>query len=115
VGRVFAGIVAVIGAAALTLGAMVVLVQSTILFVSIQNLPLRIFAIIGDVLLGTVLLVGCIYLATHLAVRIMGVGRAEFPPLPDQMHQDDPLASVQPPDSAVLLTRSTSRVQSKKI
>jgi hypothetical protein len=33
-------------------------------------------------LLGTILLLGCIYLATRLAVLVMGVGQAPFPPLP---------------------------------
>jgi hypothetical protein len=81
--------IAVIGAAVLTLATMIALVQGTILAVSIANLPLRILAVTADVVFGTVLLLGCIYLATHLAVRILGVGQAEFPPLPEDRDQAD--------------------------
>jgi hypothetical protein len=88
-GKILACVIAVIGAAALTLATMIALVQGTILAVSIANLPLRILAVAADVLLGTVLLVGCIYLATHLAVRILGVGQADFPPLPEDTSQTD--------------------------
>ena len=82
-GKVLACVVAVIGAAALTLGTLIALVQGTILAVSIDSLLLRILAVAADVVLGTLLLVGCIYLATHLAVLILGVGNADFPPLPE--------------------------------
>jgi hypothetical protein len=37
-----------------------------------------------------VLLLGCIYLATRLAVLILGVGQAEFPPLPQDTNQTEP-------------------------
>jgi hypothetical protein len=72
---------------------MIALVEGTIMAVSIDDLPLRIFAVLADLVLGTLLLVGCIYLATHLAVRIVGVGNAEFPPLADA------LPPPHPPDS----------------
>jgi hypothetical protein len=81
--KIFACVTAVAGAAALTLAAMIALVRGTILAVSIGDPSLRILAVSADVVLGTILLVGCIYLATHLAVRILGVGNAEFPPLPN--------------------------------
>jgi hypothetical protein len=87
--KFFSYVIAVIGAAVLTLATMVALVQGTILAVSVANLPLRILAVVADVLFGTVLLLGCIYLATHLAVRILGVGQAEFPPLPEDTDQAD--------------------------
>jgi hypothetical protein len=80
--RILASITAVLGAAALTLASMIALVLGTIRAVSIDDIPLRILAVAADLVLGTVLLLGCIYLATHLAVRIVGVGHAEFPPLP---------------------------------
>jgi len=86
-GKIFAGVAAVIGSAVLTLATMVTLVQSSILAVSISNLALRIAAVAADIFLGTILLVGCIYFATHLAVRILGVGNADFPPLPDDTGQ----------------------------
>jgi hypothetical protein len=79
--KFFSYAIAVIGAAVLTLATMIALVQGTILAVSVANLPLRVLAVAADVLFGTVLLLGCIYLATHLAVRILGVGDAEYPPL----------------------------------
>jgi hypothetical protein len=85
----FAGVTAVVGAALLTLATMIALVQGSILAVSIANLPFRILAVAADIILGTVLLVGCIYLATHLAVRILGVGHADFPPLPEDTNQTD--------------------------
>jgi len=80
--RILASVTAVLGAAALTLACMIALVQGTIKAVSIDSIPLRVLAVSADLILGTVLLLGCIYLATHLAVRIVGVGQAEFPPLP---------------------------------
>jgi hypothetical protein len=87
--KILACVTAVIGAAVLTLATMIALVQGSILAVSIGNLSLRILAVVADVILGTVLLVGCIYLATHLAVRILGVGHADFPPLPEDTNQTD--------------------------
>ena len=53
------------------------------------KLPLRVLAVAADLVFGTVLLLGCIYLATHLAVRIVGVGQAEFPPLPVDEYSSD--------------------------
>jgi hypothetical protein len=80
--KVLASVMAVLGAAGLTLVCVVALVLGTIQAVSIEQLPLRIVALAADLVLGMILLPGCIYLATHLAVRIVGVGRAEFPALP---------------------------------
>jgi hypothetical protein len=68
---------------------MIALVRGTIFAVSIANLPIRVLAVFADILLGTALLVGCIYLATHLAVRILGVGQADFPPLPEDSSRTD--------------------------
>ena len=82
--RIFASITAVAGAASLTLATMLALVKGTILVVSIGDPRWRIVAACLDIVLGTVLLVACIYLATHLAVRILGVGNAAFPPPPNQ-------------------------------
>jgi hypothetical protein len=80
--RILASVTAVLGAAALTLACMIALVQGTIRAVNIDRIPLRFLAVSADLVLGTLLLLGCIYLATHLAVRIVGVGNAEFPALP---------------------------------
>jgi len=91
-GKILLGVMAVACAAALSLATMLALVQGTIMAVSLADLPLRILAVAVDIVIGTVLLVGCIYLATHLAVRILGVGNAEFPPLPDS----DPFGGSRP-------------------
>jgi hypothetical protein len=80
--KILASVMAVFGAAGLTLVCMIALVLGTIQAVSIEQLLLRILALAADLILGTILLPGCIYLATHLAVRIVGVGHAEFPALP---------------------------------
>jgi hypothetical protein len=87
--KILASITAVLGAAALTLASMIALVLGTIRAVSIDDIPLRVLAVAADLVLGTVLLLGCIYLATHLAVRIVGVGHAEFPPLPVDEYSSD--------------------------
>jgi hypothetical protein len=87
--RILASITAVLGAASLTLASMIALVLGTIRAVSIDDIPLRVLAVAADLVLGTVLLLGCIYLATHLAVRIVGVGHAEFPPLPVDEYSSD--------------------------
>jgi len=80
--RILASMTAVLGAAALTLACMIALVEATIRAVAIDQFSLRALAIAADILFGSVLLLGCIYLATHLAVLILGVGDAEFPALP---------------------------------
>jgi hypothetical protein len=92
--KILAGVTAVTGAAALTVATMIALVRGTIFIVSIGDPLLRVLAVIADVILGTVVLVGCIYLATHLAVRILGVGNAEFLPVQD----DGPLGETHPSD-----------------
>ena len=94
--KIFASVTAVAGAAALTLATMIALVEGTILAVSIGDLSLRILAVSADLVLGTIFLLGCIYLATHLAVRILGVGNAEFPPLPYDAAPSDAYPSDPP-------------------
>jgi len=80
---VAAGAVAVVVAAALTLGAVVAVVTWTTAAISIPSLPLRILAVAADVVGGTLLLLVCIYLTTRIAVSMVGVGKTEFPPIPD--------------------------------
>jgi hypothetical protein len=87
--RILASVIAVLGAAALTLACLIALVQGTIRAVSLDRVVFRILAVTADFILGTVLLIGCIYLATHLAVSILGVGQAEFPPLPVDEYSSD--------------------------
>jgi len=55
---------------AMTLGAMFVLVQATDYVTSLESPLQRAVAIIAELVLGVVLLLGTVWLATHLAVRI---------------------------------------------
>ena len=87
--KVLASMFAVLGAAGLTLACMIALIEGTIRAVNFESLPLRAVAIAADLVFGTVLLVGCVYLATRLAVLIVGVGHAEFPPLPIDEYSRD--------------------------
>ncbi len=57
---------------AMTLGAMLVLVSATLEVAQMSNPLLRAVAVAAELVLGVVLLVGTVYLATHLAVRIFG-------------------------------------------
>jgi len=59
---------------AMTLGAMLVLVRATLAVAQMSNPLLRALAVVAELVLGVVLLVGTVYLATHLAVRIFGGG-----------------------------------------
>lgn len=73
----------------MTLATMVALVRGTILAISIGGIPLRVLAVVADFVIGTVLLLGSIYLATHLAVVILGVGKAPFPSLPEDEYPSE--------------------------
>lgn len=57
---------------AMTLGAMFILVQATLYVTSLPTFLQRTAAICAELVLGVVLLLGTIWLATHLAVRIFG-------------------------------------------
>ncbi len=81
-GKILIALVAVLAAASLTLGAVFAVVWGTMAAISVGNVSLRILAVAADALLGSLLLIGCIYLATQLAVRTLGVGCAEFPTPP---------------------------------
>lgn len=54
----------------MTLGAMFILVQATVYVTSLDSPLQRAAAIAAELLLGVVLLLGTVWLATHLAVRI---------------------------------------------
>ncbi len=93
--KILASTMAVLGAAALTLACVIALVFSTIQAVSIEQTSFRVFAISADIVLGTFLLLGCIYLATHLAVRIVGVGRSlNFRPPNQELPSNAPKTNV---------------------
>ena len=58
-----------------TLAAILVLVQATIHVAMMSNPMLRAAAVLAELLLGVVLLLCTLYLATHLAVRIFAPPR----------------------------------------
>ena len=60
---------------AMTLAAMFTLVRATVFVTSIESPVPRAAAIGAEMLLGVVLLLGTVWLATHLAVRIFGKNR----------------------------------------
>ncbi len=68
--RVLASIVTTILIVAMSLGAMFILVKTTIYVTSISSPLPRALAMCAEMLLGVVLLLGTVWLATHLAVRI---------------------------------------------
>jgi hypothetical protein len=55
---------------AMTLSAMFILVEATVRVTSLTSRLQRAVAICAELLLGVVLLLGTVWLATHLAVRI---------------------------------------------
>ena len=55
---------------AMTLGAMFMLVKATVYVTSLESTLQRASAMAAELLLGVVLLLGTVWLATHLAVRI---------------------------------------------
>jgi hypothetical protein len=77
--RIFASIVTTILIVAMTLGAMFTLVRATVFVTSISSPLQRAIAITAELLLGVVLLLGTVWLATHLAVRIFSVKDAPSP------------------------------------
>src|SRR5260370_1175648 len=71
--RIFLSILTTILIVAMTLAAMFTLVRATVYVTSIPSPLQRAAAIAAELLLGVVLLLGTVWLATHLAVRIFGV------------------------------------------
>jgi hypothetical protein len=67
---IFASIFTVLLIVSMTLVAMYVLVRTTIYVTAIDSPLTRAGAIVAELLLGVVLLLGTVWLATHLAVRI---------------------------------------------
>jgi hypothetical protein len=67
---VLASILTTILVVAMTLGAMFILLRATIYVTAIDSPLQRGGAIVAELLLGVVLLLGTVWLATHLAVRI---------------------------------------------
>ena len=71
--RVIASILTTILIVAMTLAAMFTLVRATAYVTAIVPPLQRAVAVAAELLLGVVLLLGTVWLATHLAVRIFGV------------------------------------------
>jgi hypothetical protein len=71
--RIIASIITTVLIVAMTLGAMFTLVRTTVYVTSIPSSLQRALAIAAELFLGVVLLLGTVWLATHLAVRIFGV------------------------------------------
>jgi len=67
---IFASALTTILIVAMTLAAMFILLRATIFVTSIPSPLERAGAIVAELLLGVVLLLGTVWLATHLAVRI---------------------------------------------
>ena len=70
--RILASILTTILIVAMTLAAMFTLVRATEYVTSIASPLQRAVAIVAELFLGVVLLLGTVWLATHLAVRIFG-------------------------------------------
>ena len=69
---IFAFLLTTILIVAMTLTAMFTLVRATVYVTSISSPLPRALAIAAELLLGVILLLGTVWLATHLAVRIYG-------------------------------------------
>jgi hypothetical protein len=67
---IFASIFTTVLIVAMSLGAMFILVRATIYVTAIASPWQRMAAMGAEMLLGVVLLLGTVWLATHLAVRI---------------------------------------------
>jgi hypothetical protein len=67
---VLASIVTTVLIVAMTLSAMFILVEATVRVTSIASPLQRALAVCAEMVLGVVLLLGTVWMATHLAVRI---------------------------------------------
>jgi hypothetical protein len=80
--KILASILTTVLIVAMTLAAMFILLQATIFVTAIRSPLERAGAIVAELLLGVILLLGTVWMATHLAVRIFsvpGVAAAEEP------------------------------------
>ena len=68
--KILASVVTTVLIVAMTLGAMFILVQATEYVTSLDSPLDRAVAMGAEIVLGIVLLLGTVWLATHLAVRI---------------------------------------------
>ena len=82
--KILASILTTILIVAMTLAAMFILLQATIFVTAIRSPLERSGAIVAELLLGVILLLGTVWMATHLAVRIFSTAeviddKATFP------------------------------------
>jgi hypothetical protein len=80
--RILASVLTTVLIVAMTLAAMFTLVRATEYVTSIASPVERAIAIVAELFLGVVLLLGTVWLATHLAVRIFGVKESPTPGAP---------------------------------
>jgi hypothetical protein len=76
---VLASVLTTVLIVAMTLGAMFILVEATDYVTSVASPIQRAAAICAELLLGVVLLLGTVWLATHLAVRIFAKKEPDAP------------------------------------
>jgi len=71
--KILASFFTIILVVAITLGAIFVLVRATLYITAIASPLARAGAIVAELFLGVILLLGTVWLATHLAVRIFSL------------------------------------------
>lgn len=72
--RILAAVLTALLAVGMTLVAMLVLVRATLTVAQMSNPLLQALAVVAELVLGVVLLVGTVYMTTRLAVRIFDDG-----------------------------------------
>ncbi len=70
--KLILGVLTATLAVGLTLAAMFVLVRATLSIAQMTSPVVRALALAAELVLGVILLVGTVYVTTHLAVRIFG-------------------------------------------
>lgn len=70
--KLILGVLTAALAIGLTLAAMFVLVSATLSIAQMTSPVVRALAVAAELVLGVILLVGTVYVSTHLAVRIFG-------------------------------------------
>jgi len=70
--KILASVITTILIVGMTLAAMFILVRATVYVTSLESPLERATAMGAELLLGVILLLGTVWLATHLAVRIFG-------------------------------------------
>ncbi len=75
--RILAAVLTALLGVGMTLVAMLVLVRATLTVAQMSNPLLQALAVVAELVLGVLLLVGTVYMTTRLAVRIFGGGPSE--------------------------------------